>query len=259
MQKVADFFRYYTHFYTKNQHIAALSKWRNGLLFLFVLSLYAGILPWWTSRQIFTQMYYNQILPIVKELPALIIKNDTLQVTEEQEIRHPVSNNPVIFLTNDDTKSTDHPVLITPHYMKIDYEQIKEKIYYKDLQLPNDEELTLKELLDENSTLIKVLPIALYVLSCGSLFLTGIIQCAFIAGLFFFLHRKLVRAPFIQFLKLSILASVPFIITYALFVFYGHQSILATLVPTIIHFIFFFRSISSLIEFQNNSDSNKPT
>jgi hypothetical protein len=256
MQKIAGFFRFYTHFYQKEQHYAALTQWRNGLLFLFVLALYSAILPWWSIKNYFWQEYNNNLIPIINQLPEiqgsegkLVIQQEnifksidgpgTIQTTKSfsygDKIEHSITISPELVILSQGLYTI--PILIEPY--------IREKE-------SKSQAFQLKQFLSYSTEFSKRISLIIFIYSIGSMFTQTFIQCAFISGLFYFLNKKMVRAPFIDFLKLSILSSIPFMISYALFIFYNHQSIMATLVPTILHFIFFFRSISSLIEFQNN-------
>ena len=256
MQKIAGFFRYYTHFYTKEQHFAALNKWRNGLLFLFILSLYASILPWWGSKNLFWRSYNNKLLPVINTLPLVENTEDQLIINEEKIYK--LESSSISIQTTKAFKPGDpieHTLLISPDYIIISQESLAIPLPVKQLIQSfnySDKTFNLNNFIKSSPELKQFISIILFIDSCRTLFLMTLIQCAFISCLFYFLHRRLVRAPYICFLKLSILASIPFILIYALFVFYNHQGILATLTPTILHFIFFFRSISSLIEFQNN-------
>ncbi|WDE96033.1 DUF1189 family protein [Lentisphaera profundi] len=261
MQKITKFFKSYTHFYQKEQHLHALSKWRNGLLFLLVLSIYSAILPWWTAKKNFNHFYSTQVAPLLIQAPDLYIKNDEISITNKIEIKSSESDNTIILINKELDLESNIPIQISEDKLAIlhpDFTQILYLSTFSQLEKTQHfltdseerEEIPLKDYLQKNSDFIRSIQIHQFFASVRSLFFTNIIQCAFLAGLFFFLHRRIVRAPFMDFFKISILACVPFSLTLALFLFYENVSFFATLIPTILHFIFFFRAIPSLIEFQ---------
>ncbi|MDD7983616.1 DUF1189 family protein [Lentisphaera marina] len=262
MQKVAAFFRFYTNFYQKEQQLNALTKWRNGLLFLLILSIYSAILPWRTSTNNFKQFYAIQVSPVLSELPELYIENDSITIENKQEFKSLENDKVIISIDAKIDLNKKIPIQISRDKLAIlhpDFTQILPLSTFTHLEstqsfLSQEEartQIPLNDYLKNNSDFIRSIQVHQFFASIRSLLFTNVIQCAFLAGLFFFLHRRIVRAPFIDFFKISVLASVPFSLSLAVFLFYENVSFFSTLVPTVLHFFFFFRSIPSLIEYQN--------
>jgi hypothetical protein len=261
MQKIAAYFRFYTHFYQKEQQLNALTKWRNGLLFLFILSTYSAILPWWTAKTNFAQFYSFQVAPLLNELPELYIENDSIIIENSLELKSLENDKVIISVDKEIDLDKNIPIQISQDKLAIlhpDFTQIlplstfthlestQSFLYQKEARA----KIPLTDYLQSQSDFIRTVPAHQFFASIRSMAFTNLIQCAFLAGLFFFLHRRIVRAPFMDFFKISVLASVPFSLCLAVFLFYENISFFATLVPTVLHFIFFFRSIPTLIEYQ---------
>ena len=263
MQKIAAFFKFYTNFYQREQQLNALIKWRNGLLYLLLLSAYSAILPWWTAKANFTQFYSTQVSPILDQVPELYIENDKVTIEQDLEIKSLDNDNKTIIkLDKEIDLNSKVPIQIAEDKLAIlhtDFTQILPLETFTHLESTQSffhkkearEQIPLKEFLKSDSDFIRSVQIQQLFATMRSMFFTNIIQCAFLAGLFFFLHRRMVKAPFMNFFKISVLASLPFSLSLAVFLFYENTSFFSTLIPTALHFIFFFRSIPALIEFQN--------
>ena len=233
-------------FHKKEQQLHALKKWRNGLVFLLVLSAYTTLLPWWSSNQKFNAYAAAEIYPITSQLPEISFSGKRLDIKESQDISHPLTKEIYLHISTRDNPKTKAPFIVTPEWLSLKLNEQTHRLNFADL---NDLD---KAKIDPSiyDQFLKLTPWIVYLSVFFTLFFNTALQCIFLASLFYFLNKKTFKPRFFNLLKLSILASVPFSVIYALCLFYHISPFLSILLPSIGHFIFFFRSIPSLLEHQ---------
>ena len=235
-------------FHKKEQQLHALKRWRNGLFFLLVLNAYTALLPWWSSNQKFKAYAAAEIYPITNQLPNLSFSNKRLNIEESQDISHPLTKELYLHISTEDKPNTNAPFIITPEWLSINVNNQSHQLNFADLNDLNQKKID-PSIYDE---FLKLAPWIVYLSVFFTLFFNTALQCLFLATLFYFLNKRTLRLRFLNLLKLSTLASVPFSAIYALCLFYNISPFMSLLLPSIAHFIFFFRSIPTLLEHQES-------
>ena len=234
-------------FHKKEQQLHALKRWRNGIFFLLVLSAYTTLLPWWSSNQKFKAYAAAEIYPITSQLPELKFSDKSLDIKESQDISHPLTKELYLHISTENKPSTKAPFIITPDWLSIKINNQSHQLNFADLN-DLDQKKVDPSIYDE---LLQLAPWIVYLSVFFTLFFNTALQCLFLTTLFYFLNKKTFEPRFLNLLKLSILASVPFSVTYALCLFYHISPFLSILLPSLGHFIFFFRSLPTLLEYQD--------